>query len=302
MSKEPSPIPASNIFIDTEPLQHNLTWDIDDQNNASGLIIYRSFIQEEGEIPNLLINSSNGLPEQEEWQWEVVHETTNIDTTFIDTVNIFSDLTDSELKNIQELCKTRKYPKNSMIILEEEMGDVVFIVMSGTVKITRVNDEGKEVILAMLGSGEVFGEMAILDGESRSANALSQENCEVITINREDFLNLLKTNNKVSLNLMTEFAIRLRKSDQQIEALSLDDAEHRIGVSILNLAEELGVIRQGVVTVDNLPYQQDIANMAGTSRETVSRVMKIFEDRGLITKAGHKLSIPDYAFFKRIFG
>ena len=225
-----------------------------------------------------------------------------LDIDFLKSVNIFSDLSDSELKSIQELCKTRKYPKNSMIILEEEMGDVVFIVMSGTVKITRVNDEGKEVILAMLGSGEVFGEMAILDGESRSANALSQENCEVVTINREDFLNLLKTNNKVALNLMTEFAIRLRKSDQQIEALSLDDAEHRIGVSILNLAEELGVIRQGVVTVDNLPYQQDIANMAGTSRETVSRVMKIFEDRGLITKTGHKLSIPDYAFFKRIFG
>ena len=225
-----------------------------------------------------------------------------MDIDFLKSVNIFSDLSESELNSIQEICKTRKYPKNSMIILEEEMGDVVFIVMSGTVKITRVNDEGKEVILAMLGSGEVFGEMAILDGESRSANALSQENCEVVTINREDFLNLLKTNNKVALNLMTEFAIRLRKSDQQIEALSLDDAEHRIGVSILNLAEELGVIRQGVVTVENLPYQQDIANMAGTSRETVSRVMKIFEDRGLITKTGHKLSIPDYAFFKRIFG
>ncbi len=225
-----------------------------------------------------------------------------MDIDFLRSVNIFSDLSESELNSIQELCKTRKYPKNSMIILEEEMGDVVFIVMSGTVKITRVNDEGKEVILAMLGSGEVFGEMAILDGESRSANALSQENCEVVTINREDFLNLLKTNNKVSLSLMTEFAIRLRKSDQQIEALSLDDAEHRIGVSILNLAEEMGVIRQGVVTVENLPYQQDIANMAGTSRETVSRVMKIFEERGLITKTGHKLSIPDYAFFKRIFG
>jgi len=225
-----------------------------------------------------------------------------LDIDFLKSVNIFSDLSESELNSIQELCKTRKYPKNSMIILEEEMGDVVFIVMSGTVKITRVNDEGKEVILAMLGSGEVFGEMAILDGESRSANALSQENCEVVTINREDFLNLLKTNNKVSLSLMTEFAIRLRKSDQQIEALSLDDAEHRIGVSILNLAEEMGVIRQGIVTVENLPYQQDIANMAGTSRETVSRVMKIFEERGLITKTGHKLSIPDYAFFKRIFG
>ena len=225
-----------------------------------------------------------------------------LDIDFLKSVNIFSDLSETELASIQQVCKTRKYPKNSMIILEEEMGDVVFIVMSGTVKITRVNDEGKEVILAMLGSGEVFGEMAILDGESRSANALSQENCEVVTINREDFLDLLKTNNKVSLNLMTEFAVRLRKSDQQIEALSLDDAEHRIGVSILNLAEEMGVIRQGVVTIENLPYQQDIANMAGTSRETVSRVMKIFEERGLITKTGHKLSIPDYAFFKRIFG
>jgi len=225
-----------------------------------------------------------------------------MDLDFLSSVSIFSDLSDSELSNIKTLCQTRKYPKNSMIILEEEMGDVVFIVMSGTVKITRVNDEGKEVILAMLGSGEVFGEMAILDGESRSANALAQENCEVVTINREEFLNLIKTNNKVALNLMTEFAVRLRKSDQQIEALSLDDAEHRIGVSILNLAEEMGVIRKGAVTVDNLPYQQDIANMAGTSRETVSRVMKIFEERGLITKTGHKLSIPDYAFFKRIFG
>tara|TARA_B100002052_G_scaffold16090_2_gene12843 strand:- start:7194 stop:7871 length:678 start_codon:yes stop_codon:yes gene_type:complete len=225
-----------------------------------------------------------------------------MDLDFLSSVSIFSDLSDSELDNIKTLCQTRKYPKNSMIILEEEMGDVVFIVMTGTVKITRVNDEGKEVILAMLGSGEVFGEMAILDGESRSANALAQENCEVVTINREEFLNLIKTNNKVALNLMTEFAVRLRKSDQQIEALSLDDAEHRIGVSILNLAEEMGVIRKGSVTVENLPYQQDIANMAGTSRETVSRVMKIFEERGLITKTGHKLSIPDYAFFKRIFG
>ena len=221
---------------------------------------------------------------------------------FLRSVNIFSDLSDSELESIKSVCKTRNYPKSSMIILEEEMGDVVFIVKSGTVKITRVNDEGKEVILAMLGVGEVFGEMAILDGESRSANALSQENCEVVTINREDFLSMIKTNNKVALSLMTEFAIRLRKSDQQIEALSLDDAEHRIGVSILNLAEEMGVIRHGKVTVDNLPYQQDIANMAGTSRETVSRVMKTFEERGLITKTGHCLTIPDYAFFKRIFG
>ena len=116
-----------------------------------------------------------------------------MDLNFLSSVSIFADLSDSELVSIKNVCQTRNYPKNSMIILEEEMGDVVFIVITGTVKITRVNDEGKEVILAMLGAGEVFGEMAILDGESRSANALAQENCEVITINREEFLNIIKT-------------------------------------------------------------------------------------------------------------
>ena len=95
---------------------------------------------------------------------------------------------EQELEDVSESCTPRNYPKNSMIILEEEFGDIVFIIVAGTVKITRVNDEGKEVILSLLGPGEIFGEMAILDGDSRSANALAQENCEVIAINREDFI------------------------------------------------------------------------------------------------------------------
>ena len=81
-----------------------------------------------------------------------------------------------------------------------------------------------------------FDCMAIIDGESRSANALAQENCELLAISSEDFISLLKNHFSVSLGLMAELAKRLRKSDQHIEALSLSDAEHRIGVSILNLA------------------------------------------------------------------
>ena len=221
---------------------------------------------------------------------------------FLESINIFYDVSSDQIDKITSLCKTKNYPKNSMIILEEEYGDKLFIVKKGTVKITRVNDEGKEVILALLGVGDFFGEMAILDGKSRSANALAQEKCELITINREDFLDALKNNFQICMNLLEELAVRLRKSDQQIEALSLSDAEHRIGVSLLNIAEDMGVIKQGMVTIENLPYQQDIANMAGTSRETVSRVLKMFEDRMLITKTGHTLRISDYKFFKRIFG
>ena len=220
----------------------------------------------------------------------------------LNSINIFSDLSEKDLLLLQRVSKPRKYLKNSMIILEEEYGDLVFVVQTGTIKITRVNDEGKEVILALLGPGEIFGELAILDGEARSANALAQENCQLWAINKEDFLEILKNHFSVSYNLMCELAKRLRKSDQQIEALSLSDAEHRIGVSLLNLAEDMGVIRKGKVTIQNLPFQQDIANMAGTSRETVSRVLKILENKSMISKEGHTLIIPDYNFFKQIFG
>ena len=220
----------------------------------------------------------------------------------LDEIHVFSDLAEEELEKVANLCTPRTYPKNSMIILEEEFGDTVFGIIGGTVKITRVNDEGKEVILALLGQGELFGELAVLDGEARSANALAQEKCLLLAFPKGEFLNLLKTNFKISFALMGELAKRLRKSDQQIEALSLSDAEHRIGVSILNLAEDMGIIKKGQVTIEKLPFQQDIANMAGTSRETVSRVLTMFEEKSMITKEGHTLVIPDYLFFKRLFG
>ena len=221
---------------------------------------------------------------------------------FLKDVNIFSHLSDEKINEIKKYFTLREYPKGSMIILEEEYGDVVFLVKKGTVKITRVNDEGKEVILSLMGENDMVGEMSVIDGESRSANVLAQENCELYAIRSEDFLRLLKENFEISFLLMGELANRIRKSDQHIEALSLSDAEHRIGVSILNLAEELGVIVKGKVTIDNLPFQQDIANMSGTSRETVSRILKLFEDRNMLIKKGHKLMIPDYNNFKRYFG
>ena len=221
---------------------------------------------------------------------------------FLSTVSIFSEIDKDSLVEVSKITTERSYPKGSMIILEEEYGDIVFLVKKGTIKITRVNDEGKEVILSLMGENDIVGEMSVIDGESRSANVLAQENCELYAIRSEDFLQLLKDNFEVTFSLMGELASRIRKSDQHIEALSLSDAEHRIGVSILNLAEELGVIIKGKVTIQNLPFQQDIANMSGTSRETVSRILKLFEDKNMLIKKGHTLIIPDYNSFKRYFG
>ena len=128
---------------------------------------------------------------------------------FLSEVSIFSELSSEELDNLNQYVSLREYPKGSMIILEEEYGDVVFIIKSGTIKITRVNDEGKEVILSLLGKYEIFGEMSIIDGESRSANALAQEKCELLAIKSEDFLSLLKSNFKITFSLFASTIIRL---------------------------------------------------------------------------------------------
>jgi CRP-like cAMP-binding protein len=195
----------------------------------------------------------------------------------------------------------RVYEKGQMILLEESMGETFFIITQGAVKVTRLSADGREVILAILGESDFFGEMSLLDGEGRSANIVANEDAKVLTLSRNDFLDCLESYPKIAIALLEELATRLRKSDQQIESLSLSDSEHRIGIALIRLAGELGTIKQGHVTVKNLPYQQDIANMAGTSRETVSRTLKLLEDKKLVRRENRNLTIYNYDAFRQAF-
>lgn len=196
---------------------------------------------------------------------------------------------------------SRDYEKGQMILLEESTGETFFIITSGTVKVTRLSDDGREVILALLGGSDFFGEMSLLDGKGRSANIVANEDAEVMTLSRRDFLECLETYPKIAIALLEELAVRLRKSDQQIESLSLSDSEQRIGITLIRLAEERGTIKRGDVTVQNLPYQQDIANMAGTSRETVSRTLKLLEDKKLVKRNGGDITIFNFNTFRQSF-
>tara|TARA_Y100000814_G_C12243595_1_gene372467 strand:- start:6 stop:686 length:681 start_codon:yes stop_codon:yes gene_type:complete len=216
-------------------------------------------------------------------------------------VPIFSDLSDSDLKKISEKMISRLYEKGKMILLEQSQGETFFIIISGVVKVTRLSDDGREVILAILGESDFFGEMSLLDGEGRSANIVANEQSEVVTLSRSDFLDCLQKYPKIAIALLEELAVRLRKSDQHIESLSLSDSEQRIGVTLIRLAEELGTIKQGDVNVKNLPYQQDIANMAGTSRETVSRTLKLLETKNLLKRDGRNLTIYKFDLFRQTF-
>ncbi|MED5316483.1 MAG: Crp/Fnr family transcriptional regulator [Candidatus Neomarinimicrobiota bacterium] len=220
---------------------------------------------------------------------------------YLRSVSIFSDLSDVELVSISKKMTPYSYSKGEFIVMEEMEGQQCYFITHGSVKITRFSKEGREVILAILTAGEFFGEMSLLDGETRSANVLTLEETKVLALNRNDFMATLEEYPRVSIQLLKELTIRLRKSDLQIASLTLSDAEKRIGLCILRLAGEQGTIRQGHVKIKKFPFQHDIANMAGTSRETVSRTLVLFEQNGLIQREGRQLTIVDYMQFQREF-
>ncbi len=219
----------------------------------------------------------------------------------LQSVALFWDLSEEELGYISEKMIARHYESGKFIFLEDSEGEQCFFVIKGSVKVTRLSKDGREVILAMLNEGEFFGELALLDGESRSANVIALEETEVLTLNREDFLVVLQDYPQIAIQLLKEMAHRLRKSDRQIASLSLSDAEKRIALCIIRFADEQGVIRRGQVSIPRVPIQQDIANMAGTSRETVSRAINLLEKEHFIQRQGRELLILDYKQFIKEF-
>jgi len=185
--------------------------------------------------------------------------------------------------------------------MEEEAGSALFVIISGKVKISRTSSDGREVILSILDESDFFGEMAILDGLTRSANVIAIEDSDVFLIQREQFLNLLHEHPEVSVALLQELTKRLRMADMKIKALSLKDAEGKVATVILQIADDIGKIQRGIVEIEKLPLQQDLANMAGTSRETISRTLHAFAKKGLIELEGSKLRILNYEKFKETF-
>ncbi|MGE5362741.1 MAG: Crp/Fnr family transcriptional regulator [Bacteroidota bacterium] len=217
-------------------------------------------------------------------------------------VPIFSDLESDALDKISQIGQIKTYAKDSVILMEEDAGTALFVIVSGKVKVSRISNEGREVILTILGESDFFGEMAILDGLTRSATVTALSDAELFMIQRNDFLELLQARPEVSIALLKELAGRLRSADLKIKSLSLKDAEGKVASVILQIADDIGKIKQGIVEIEKLPVQQDLANMAGTSRETISRTIHSFAKKGLIELDGSKLRILNYEKFKENYG
>src|SRR3989338_1507772 len=218
---------------------------------------------------------------------------------FLRNVPIFAELEDKDLQRIVKLGTRQKYKKGNIVVLEQESGAALFVIVAGKVKVVRMDEDGKEVILSIFGPGEFFGEMSLLDGLARSASVVSLTKSELFMIHRRAFLKLLHEQPHVAISLLGELTLRLRKADAQIKSLSLKDAAGRVANVVLMLADDIGVFRKGKVEIDELPLQQDMANMAGTRTKTVSRMIHQFIKEGFLAMQGNKLTINDYEEFRK---
>jgi len=209
---------------------------------------------------------------------------------FLATVPLLGQIPPDELQRFAEVTREKDYPKGSVILFEDDPGDSLYIVREGRVKVVLVGEDGREVILGVLGVGEHFGELSLIDDQPRSAHVIAMEDSKLLVLRRDDFRRRVEATPAVAWALLSELSRRLRRADGKIGGLVLLDVPGRIARLLLDFADE-----GGGGTIDKPLTHQTIAQMIGASRETVSRAMREFQDAGWIGVERRRISVTDRA-------
>ncbi len=201
------------------------------------------------------------------------------------SVELFSELDPDELAKVSALAQSRSVPRDTPIFHAGEDADAVYVIVNGKVKIVTTTSDGREFILTVLGSGQVFGEMALLESAPRSASVITVTSVELVALGRREFQHLLDTTPSISRKLLTILSRRLRRANSTMESLAYMDVAGRLARYLLDLARDHGQRMGNGWVVVRRPTHSDIAHSIGTSRETVSRLINEFEEGfGLVNK------------------
>ncbi|HEY8069229.1 MAG TPA: cyclic nucleotide-binding domain-containing protein [Burkholderiales bacterium] len=214
---------------------------------------------------------------------------TTVSTTVLKSVPLFASFPDDQLRMLVTVVTRRSAPRASVIMAAGDQIDSLYIVISGRLKVMMGDADGKEVILSLIGPGEFFGEMGLIDDSPRSASVVTIEPCELLSVAKRDFKRILAENFEMSMAVMRGLVRRLREADRKIGSLALLDVYGRVARLLLDMSEDVN--GQKVVT-KRLP-KQDIAKMIGASREMVSRVMKDLQMGGYIEMRGSSIVLRD---------
>jgi CRP/FNR family transcriptional regulator, cyclic AMP receptor protein len=214
---------------------------------------------------------------------------TTVSTAVLKAVPLFASFPEDQLRMLTTMVARRSATRSTTIMAGGDATDSLYIVLSGRLKVMMSDSDGKEVILSILGPGEFFGEMGLIDDEPRSASVVTIEPCELLYISKRDFKKCLLENSEMSMAVMRGLVRRLREADRKIGSLALLDVYGRVARLLLDMAENVN--GEKVVT-KRLP-KQDIAKMIGASREMVSRVMKDLQTGGYIEMRGSNIVLRD---------
>lgn len=215
-----------------------------------------------------------------------------IDPAIFRRVSLFAELEEAELQALSRLASVRQYAAGAPILREAEPGDLFFVLVRGEVKVFVDSADGREVVLTHLQVGDFFGEMALFEGETRSASVSAMAESELVVLSRQDFLTLLQHDFTLTKKILKTLSARLRRANDVIESLALLDVGGRLARYLLRLADESGKPPVDGYFVVNRPTHQEIANSIGATRETVTRMLRQFEDRKLIRVQGSTVWVP----------
>jgi CRP/FNR family cyclic AMP-dependent transcriptional regulator len=214
---------------------------------------------------------------------------TTVSTAVLKAVPLFASFPEDQLRVLATMVVRKSAPRSNTIMAGGDPTDSLYIVLSGRLKVMMSDSDGKEVILSILGPGEFFGEMGLIDDEPRSASVVTIEPCELLQLAKRDFNKCLAENFEMAMAVMRGLVRRLREADRKIGSLALLDVYGRVARLLLDMSET--VDGEKVVT-KRLP-KQDIAKMIGASREMVSRVMKDLQMGGYIEMRGSNIVLRD---------
>ncbi len=203
-------------------------------------------------------------------------------------VPLFALLPEEELKAFAVLARERSFPKSSIILSQGDQGDALFLIAGGQVKVVIIHEDGREVILSVLGIGDFFGEMALLDNEPRSAHVVAMTDATLLQLRRDDFQARLRSSPDIAIALLRELSQRLRRADETISSLVLLDVNGRIAHLLLQLADE-----EGGEKITRRLTHATLGQMVGASRETVSRTIRSLVIRGIITMSRREITLKD---------
>ena len=185
----------------------------------------------------------------------------------------------------------RQYKRGQVIFHQDDPGAAVYLIESGRVKVVLATAEGEDLLLRVLGAGEIFGELALLDGRPRSATVVALEDTVTLVLERTAFLQFLRADPEATLHLFHALADLIRRLTEQVEDLAMLDVPRRLERKLLELADAYGQPGPQGIRIDLRLTQSELASMIGTSRVSVNQCLASLEDRGIIAREGQRIIV-----------